>query len=30
MNFQDLLFVGATIVFFVLSAGYASVCEKFR
>ena len=30
MNLPDLLFSGAYIAFFILSAAYASVCEKFR
>jgi hypothetical protein len=30
MNMQDLFFIGLTLVFFALSAAYASVCEKLR
>lgn len=30
MNMQDLFFIGLTLVFFVLCATYASVCEKLR
>ena len=30
MNLQDLFFIGLTLVFFALSAAYASICEIFR
>jgi len=30
MNLQDLFFIALTLVFFVLSAIYASACEKLR
>jgi hypothetical protein len=30
MNFADIIFVGASVAFFVLTAGYASLCETFR
>jgi hypothetical protein len=30
MNLPDIFFIGITVVFFVLCAAYASVCEKLR